>query len=174
MTAKYLWLDLETTGLDAEHCTILEVAGYITDGDLVELARFHYLVQHDMQTLMMSQWPWKQHTANGLLEDLKSATGNLEDVDDRLTRFMQDHAPKGSLHLAGSSVHFDRSFLKQHMPSTYGMLHYRQLDISSFLLATDWWPGLEMPAQDKAHRATADIDNSLALARFFKDRLTIN
>jgi len=86
---------------------------------------------------------------------------------------MNAHAPSGSLHLAGSSVHFDRTFLKQHMPNSYGALHYQQLDASSFKIARDWWLGLELPPHDKAHRARADIENSLALARFFKDNLVL-
>jgi oligoribonuclease len=172
MTAKYLWLDLETTGLDERQCTILEVAARITDAELVVLAGCHYLVKHDLQSLMMSEWPWKQHTASGLLADLKNATDNLAVVDERLASFMAEHAPNGTLQLAGSSVHFDRAFLKLHMPKTYGALHYQQLDVSSFKIAIGWWPTLELPSQDRAHRAMADINNSLALAHFFKDSLT--
>jgi len=49
---KYLWLDLETTGLDSGQCTILEVAASITDFELVVIDTFEAVVHHDRQTLI--------------------------------------------------------------------------------------------------------------------------
>ena len=60
-----------------------------------------------------------------------------------------------------------------HLPRTLKALHYRQLDVSSFKLAAeDWWPDLVLPEKEnKEHRAAADVENSLELARFFKKNL---
>ena len=172
--AKYLWLDLETTGLEESRCTVLEVAAIITDEQLVEIDRWRRVVNHDLKTLMMAQWPWEQHSASGLLEEIKEAKAHMVHVDEALDRWVAGHDGQGAtpLHLAGSSIHFDRGFMKMHLPRTLKALHYRQFDVSSLLVvAGDWWPDLQLPEHNKAHRAAADIENSLELARFFKERL---
>jgi oligoribonuclease len=176
MTARFLWLDLETTGLDPDTCTVLEVAAIVTTADLQELDTFEIIVAHDIETLQMTRWPWKQHTENGLLDDLAlmhdhDAGFCIEDVDDQLAVFIREYSVEEKLRLAGSSVHFDRSFMRRHLPRSLSALHYRQFDVSVFH-ELHRWMGVEWPVHDKPHRAMPDIENSLKLARHFKELLS--
>ena len=170
---KYLWLDLETTGLESSQCTVLEVAVIITDPQFVEIDRWRRVVHHDVDLLMMQSWPWKEHTESGLLDEVRDAKHHLVTIDSQLHDWMAEYDAESPLHLAGSSIHFDRAFMQWHMPKTFGRLYYRQFDVSVFrVISEDWWPDLELPEkQNEEHRAAADVENSLALARFFKERL---
>jgi oligoribonuclease len=172
--AKFLWLDLETTGLEAISCTVLEVAAIVTDAQLNEMGRFHQIVHHDVNKLMMSKWPWKQHSESGLLQEVEE-TPRYRDrisVDIDLADFIKEYDKEGPLTLAGSSVHFDLGFMKIHLPNSYNRLHYRLLDVSILkVVASDWWPDLELPKHTVAHRATQDIDNSLELGKILKDKV---
>ena len=65
--------------------------------------------------------------------------------------------------LMGSSVHFDRAFMAVHMPRSQGVLHHRQLDVTSIRL---WWQlmsGKDPLTWDKkaAHRAEDDVEETL-------------
>ena len=179
--SRFLWLDLETTGLDPDTCVVLEVAAIVTTNDLQELDTFEKVVAYDVEMLQMTRWPWKQHTENGLLDDVATAYGqtrlqggdqpaDIQYIDTHLAIFIREYSRDEKLRLAGSSVHFDREFMRKHLPYSLAALHYRQFDVSVFHELRRWM-GVEFPAQTKAHRAMADIENSLALARHFKELL---
>jgi len=172
---RFLWLDLETTGLKPDICTILEVAAIVTNADLEEIDRFESVVAHDIETIQMARWPWKQHTGNGLLDDVallfdKQPYANVRWIDQCTCDIVKKYSSGEKLRLAGSSVHFDRGFMERHMPQTLALLHHRQLDVSGFYEVADW-VGMKFPETDKPHRAMADIERSLTIARHFKEHL---
>ena len=73
--------------------------------------------------------------------------------------------------LAGSTVGFDKSFLKEHMPKLEAMFSYRSIDVSSIVeLAKRWAPAVYegRPKADKAHRGLADVRESIAYLRYFR------
>jgi len=173
MKARHLWLDLETGGLDPERVPVIEVAATTTSIDLVELSKFHRNVGHDIDSLPMTRWAWKQHTESGLLDEVAVAYHDgetLEEVDKALQKFIVENTVDEPLRLAGSSVHFDRSFMAKYLPLSLSKLHYRQFDVSAFY-EIGQWIGVDFPKQVKAHRAMGDVQNSLAAARFFRERL---
>ncbi len=75
--------------------------------------------------------------------------------------------------LAGSTVSFDRSFLRQHMPKLESRVHYRSIDVSSLTeLAARWAPEIyaaRPKAEDgAAHRALPDILENIEYLRYFR------
>lgn len=175
----YLWLDLETTGLDPEKNVILEVAVLATDEHLHQVSAACSWVVWFGQTgvLDMDDFVREMHTKNGLLAELPKAMLQLPAIESCLMAFVREVfgesredqvAPGVPLAskpiLAGSSIHFDRSFIKKHMPHFDGMLHYRHFDVSTLKMAAKTLYGLTTPKAE-AHRALADVQESLAHAR---------
>lgn len=76
--------------------------------------------------------------------------------------------------MAGSTVGFDRAFLKEHMPKLEAMFSYRSIDVSSIVeLAKRWAPsiydGRPKANNGAAHRALADVRESINYLRFFRE-----
>ncbi|KAB5591310.1 Exonuclease [Ceratobasidium theobromae] len=111
-----VWVDLETTGLDATKNRILEIAVLITNGNLepVDEEGCHFIVKADNTIFEeMDEWCTKQHTKSGLvkavLESPHSPTEVAAAVKEYITRWVPQ--PRTAV-LAGSSVHFDAMFLR--------------------------------------------------------------
>ena len=89
-------------------------------------------------------------------------------------RFQPVYTRRPTAMLCGSSVNFDKLFLLHNFPFLAQYLHWRIIDISSVLeMARRWRPDItpRLPPTSSTHRACIDIDESIALARFFKDEL---
>jgi len=74
--------------------------------------------------------------------------------------------------MAGSTISFDRAFLKEHMPKLEAMFSYRSIDVSSLVeLAKRWAPGIYdgRPKKADAHRGLADVRESINYLRFFRE-----
>ena len=171
------WVDVETTGL-AKDALILEVAVVLTDRDLDEVARFESVVAHSWNVLSGSfenLFVFDMHRDNGLIEDVLAGTARTSEVEHSVRGFLSDHAEKGSAPLAGSSVHSDRAWLAHSMPSVESLFHYRNLDTSGMTRRAEWWaPKVSKKAprsSDGNHRAMADILDTIALERYFKEAL---
>lgn len=134
------------------------------------------------------------HTANGLWDDIRKAFGSrcqgmfnsgdysdLSAVDCRLAGLIRTHAvrvvtdEKGRKsverpQLAGSTISFDRAFMKKYLPRAEAELHYRSVDVSSLTeLAKRFWPAVYegRPKSDSTHRAMPDIKHSVDLLRYY-------
>ena len=169
-----VWIDLETTGLSFETETILEVACLITDGSLSKCAQGPNLVIHhtDKQLLNMSQWCKDQHGKTGLIEESRLSTLDIEKVEEQLMKFIQETIPYNNLPLlAGSSVHFDKEFIRKYMPKLFKRLHYRIVDVTSIgEMVKRLNPTLlrRRPKKTGDHRAMGDIKDSMEELRFYK------
>ncbi len=188
-----VWIDLETTGLVATQEKILEVACIITDDALNEIARFERVTteakHHDLS--QVSEYVLKMHATNGLWCEslLAEAQQTIGQTDYWLDMFItntiithtgvKDSAElvnfvgsKSGPQLAGSTISFDRAFMQEHLPRAHGLLHYRNHDVSTLNeIAKRVWPavfeGRPRPAVDSRHRAMGDIEDSLAVARYY-------
>lgn len=172
-----LWIDLETTGLDASKDKILEVAAIMTTDDLIEVGRFHAVTSEASRMALGSLKPEVQcmHLDNGLWFESARTTGDaakdnervVSAIDDRLAKFVASHANRTQPQLAGSTVGFDRGFLKACMPRTHEAIHYRNLDVTTLHEITRrLWPEIHCgPDGDPRHRAMNDIESSLECAR---------
>lgn len=175
MTARTIlfWLDFEATGLDVRkgHGVPLEWATVLTDTKLNELAAAEGVIPHRMEDVerMLEDKAREMHINNHLLDDLRTLEGvskvfgedAIRQVEDRIIATLKsflEEDPKTIFVIAGSSISYDRSCLKEHMPRLEKMLHYRQLDVSVYKVG---FPNVFGEATSTAHRAMADIRESI-------------
>jgi oligoribonuclease len=124
----------------------------------------------------------------GQYEDrqVEGGTYSRYDVDVELARFIRDHAVKlgkndkdqvtiSRPQLAGNSIHFDRGFMKVHLPEAEAQLHYRMIDVSTIneMASRFWKPAHDArPKAKLAHRAMPDAEESLGYARYYAAALS--
>jgi oligoribonuclease len=162
---RFVWCDLEMTGLDPEHNVIIEMGLIITGPDLRPLAELERAVwQPAAQLENMEPFVREMHTRNGLLERVKKSEFSLRTVEKDATRLVSEHVPFGEGILAGNSIYMDRLFLVRHMPGFERFLHYRMLDVSSLkVLTRAWYPNAPGRTKDDAsHTVLADLRASIA------------
>lgn len=193
---KLLWIDLETTGLNPEKSSILEIAAVVTDVRLHSRGLgnweprsefFSSTVRVEFEQLAarrMSKEVVEMHTKSGLLTDCLLAEFPVEAVQLNLLSWLlnsnrqRPHELAQSIlnndkayMLAGNSVHFDRSFIRLHMPVLDSLLSHRHFDVRVLQTARAWfdpvfeWGGEGLPK----HRALDDIKYSLNEARKVRD-----
>jgi oligoribonuclease len=169
-----LWLDLETTGLDPERDVVLEVGAILTDDELNEVARFHEVLYTPLELQHLDPYIQEMHTKNGLWYEVKGeAAEERWYVEHLLEEWLRTHSGVGA-QLAGSSIHFDREFLRHSFPRVLKLLHHRQVDVSTLNeMARRVWPELyaTRPPKAEAHRVMADIDESMRVYRHYQASL---
>ncbi|CAE6493424.1 unnamed protein product [Rhizoctonia solani] len=105
-----------TTGLDAKQNRILEIAVLITNGnlDVVDEEGCHYIVKSGPEALKeMDEWCLNQHTKTGLVEASQASTHTPGEVASAVLEYIKRWVPEPrTAVLAGSSVHFDATFLR--------------------------------------------------------------
>jgi len=185
-----VWTDTETTGLDPERGDLLEVALVVTDDNLVEVAATSFVVQPFMP-LGFAYWqehldPFIQdmHGKNGLLDAIERGEGvGLQEAVTLLfawARTLDQRPYVGCFDLkktplAGSTVGFDRAWLRRHMPMLESLFSYRSIDVSSLTeIAKRWSPTiyegrLKAKPEEIAHRALADVRESIAYLRYYRE-----
>lgn len=163
-----LWLDLETTGLDPENCSIIEAHWFASPlGGGPRSAGVTRLAQ----PLHGSWEPYAKnmHESSGLLALAEASAMTSPEIEASILAWLE---PDATYYLAGASIHFDRSFVRAHWPSLDKRLHYRMLDVTTLRL---FWRalGVESPdSKDKPHRAQADIERSYAYYQEYLERAT--
>ncbi len=169
---KFLWLDLEMTGLDVEHDVILEVAVEITDANLQTLATYEARIRQQKATVLerMQKNVWWQGYPENRDDFIKNLEGAkpLEVAEKEIVALIEQHFGAEPAVLAGNSIHNDRNFIRMHMKELELKLHYRMLDVSSFKVLMQSKYG-EIFEKDSAHRAFEDVQASIAELQYYLD-----
>lgn len=169
---KFLWIDLEMTGLDPEQDVILEVAAEVTDVNFKTLDSYEACLKqaHDVVVKRMQAniW-WQDFPANRDEFIQKLNDGKDPDtVEQELVAVVKQHFGDEPAILAGNSIHNDRGFIKQWMPNLDLLLHYRMLDVSSWKLVMQSRFGVTFD-KPEVHRAFDDIQASIAELDYYLD-----
>lgn len=175
MQDLYVWVDIETTGLNVKKDKILEVGIIITDREYVEKARTSIVIKHPTSTLaQMDPWAIDTHTQSGLVEEVKAARYPANIADAVLTEWLKEQV--GNLakpYMCGTSVHFDREFLKRYMPRLEACFHYRNFDLATLREFFE----ANAPSSFKfgsscgvKHRAIEDTEYCLNAMRHYRQR----
>jgi len=178
MNDRLVWIDCEMTGLDVNADALIEVAVLVTDYELNVLGEGIDLVIKPPAGALeqMGDFVREMHTASGLLDELDHGI-SLADAERQVLEFISGYVPESrKAALAGNSVGTDRTFLVRDMPSVEAHLHYRNVDVSSIKeLVRRWYPRVyyATPAKVGNHRALADITESIAELRYYRQTVFV-
>lgn len=167
---KFLWIDLEMTGLVPEQDVILEVAAEITGTNLETIKSYESRISHDRELVLRrmqeNAW-WKDFPENrdDFVNGLSGAK-SLQEVEKDLVSFVDQHFGNEPAVLAGNSIQSDRAFIKQWMPELELRLHYRMLDVTSWKMIMETTYGIEFE-KPEVHRAFEDIQASIAELQYY-------
>jgi oligoribonuclease len=169
-----VWIDCEMTGLDLTKDALIEVAALVTDANLNVLGDGVDVVIHaDEPTLAgMPEIVRRMHESSGLTEAVRRSTVTLAQAQDLVIEYVTSLVPQPrTAPLCGNSIATDRGFLARDMPLLDAHLHYRMIDVSSIKeLCRRWYPRayFGQPAKGLAHRALADIRESIRELEFYR------
>lgn len=173
-----VWVDCEMTGLDLGADALIEVACIVTDSELTEVDEGCTVVIAPPPEALeqMGDFVRNMHVESGLLEELPAGT-TLAAAQEEVLAYVKSHVAEGTrAPLCGSSVYVDRGFLARDMPDFDAFLHYRVLDVSSFKeVIRRWYPKVYYASPEKhgGHRALADIRESIAELRYYREAVLV-
>ena len=177
-TDRIVWIDCEMTGLELENDALIEVAALVTDFELNQLGDgVDVVIKPEPAALeQMGDFVRDMHTRSGLLGELDEGV-SMEEAQALVLEYVMQHAPEaGKAPLGGNTVSTDRGFLERDMPQLAGHLHYRTIDVSSIKeLSRRWYPRayFNAPAKHGGHRALADIRESIAELRYYREAVFV-
>jgi oligoribonuclease len=174
-SGNLIWIDLEMTGLDTATDAIIEIATIVTDRHLNELAAGPVLAIRQSRAVMdaMDDWNTAQHGESGLTARVLQSDVTTRQAELATLDFLARHVDAGASPMCGNSICQDRRFLAREMPELERYFHYRNLDVSTLkILAQSWAPQVAAGySKESAHRALADIRDSIAELAWYRDEL---
>jgi oligoribonuclease len=174
MNDRLVWIDCEMTGLDLKKDALIEIAALVTDSDLNILGDGVDIVIHadDEALAGMPEVVVAMHAASGLTEEVRRSTVTVPEAEEQVLAYIREFVPDPrTAPLAGNSIGTDRGYISRDMPELDGHLHYRMIDVSSIKeLCRRWYPRIyfAQPAKGMAHRALADIKESIRELAYYR------
>lgn len=183
MTNDFIWIDIETTGLDPSQDRILEVGIRVRD-----LSKSFIVPQPGDTLERMNPWCLEHHSQNGLIGEVlrvrsqeyipeqgRSDLTPEQWTDNQIETWLYEVEAFAGSPMAGSSVHFDRAFIERYLPKTAGFFSYQNFDTRTLaLLLNQYTPevGPHYTALLKSkHRALEDLERSQDLLQFFIEKV---
>jgi len=171
---ELVWIDCEMTGLDLGSDRLIEIAALVTDADLNVLGDGVDVVIHADDDALngMVDVVARMHRSSGLTEEVRASTIDVATAEELVLDYIREFVPQAkTAPLAGNSIATDRGFLSRDMPALDDYLHYRMIDVSSIKeLCRRWYPKIYygQPEKGLAHRALADIEESIRELRYYR------
>ena len=171
---ELVWVDCEMTGLDLAKDRLIEIAALVTDGELNVLGDGVDVVIHTDEDALtgMIDVVTEMHTRSGLTDEVRASTVDVGEAEAMVLDYIKAHVPQAKMApLAGNSIATDRGFIARDMPALDDYLHYRMIDVSSIKeLCRRWYPRIYygQPEKGLAHRALADIQESIRELQFYR------
>lgn len=165
----FLWVDVETDGLDPHAASLLEIAMVATGPDLTRLDDgFTTVVAYRGEPSAFIQ---AMHGPNGLLDACRAPDAPTPAEAARAARaYVARWLARARIVPAGSTVRFDRAMLDAFDPLILDGCSHRSLDVSGLREAFQAWnptigPDLK-PSTD--HRSPHCLADSLRYARAWR------
>jgi oligoribonuclease len=177
--SRLVWADCEMTGLDLGRDALIEIAVIVTDADLEPLDDGIDIIIHASDDVLDAMLPVVRdmHAASGLTDEVRASTVTLGQAERQVLDYVGRHITEpATVPLCGNSIATDRGFISRDLPSFDQFLHYRMIDVSSIKeLARRWYPRVyfAQPAKGLAHRALADILESIQELRYYRQTLFV-
>ena len=171
-----MWVDCEMTGLDLRRDALIEIAALVTDSELHILGEGVDVVIPRRTELLDGMLPVvrEMHAASGLTDAVRASTMTRRRGRAQVLDYVRKYVPEPrTAPLCGNSIATDRAFLARDMPQLDAYLHYRMIDVSSIKeLCRRWYPRVYFgqPQKGLAHRALADIQESIRELRYYRRR----
>ncbi len=175
---RIVWIDCEMTGLSLTSDALIEVAALVTDFELNQLGDgVDVVIAPPAEALeQMDPFVRDMHTKSGLLEQLPGGT-TMATAQEQVLAYIREWVPEPrKAPLGGNTVGTDRGFLARDMAELEAHLHYRIIDVSSIKeLSRRWYPRAYFNAPQKSggHRALADIRESIAELRYYREAVFV-
>lgn len=186
---RFVFVDIETTGLNHMIELVLEIGVRITDRDLETIDDFDVLIwdtpKHDRKIRDLMANPATNAFVLDMHSDEKSglftaaqSEGVPEDEAERLVAdFLRGHGvgPDTKEPMCGSSVQFDRLFLAEQFPVIHNLFSYRNIDTSTIKelcmrLNPKVYEQLEKyTSPQKRHRVLPDLTDTIDELGFYRD-----
>jgi len=168
-----IWIDLEMTGLNPDDDVIIEIATVVTSESLDIITEGPVFAIHQDEAILarMDAWNTTHHSRSGLIERVRASRVDETQAMNLTLQFLRQWVPKGASPMCGNSICQDRRFLWNYMRELEQYFHYRNLDCSTFKeVARRWAPSVvEGVSKSSAHRALADIHESIAELRHYRE-----
>lgn len=170
------WVDVETTGLDPRVHHLLEVGVIVTDDELDEVGRTSVLLAPPAHArVTMKAEVVAMHEDNGLWAEARDE-GYIDRyrAQSELCLFLRRMGADDAVMpvMGGSSVHFDRAWLKYHLPLFEEMFHYRNIDVSTLKELNRRWHFAEEWTGDRdIHRSLPDLEDTIAHLRHYHEAI---
>jgi oligoribonuclease len=178
LSDRIIWIDCEMTGLSLRTDALVEVAALVTDFELTVLGDgIDVVIKPPAEAIeQMDEFVRDMHTTSGLLAELDGGV-SLAEAQSLVLDHVREFVPEPrKAPLGGNTVATDRGFLARDMPDLEAHLHYRIIDVSSIKeLSRRWYPRVYFNAPKKAggHRALADIKESIAELRYYREAVFV-
>ena len=178
MNNRFIWLDLEMTGLDVDKHAIVEIATVVTDDKFKVIAEGPNLVIHQPTHVLAQTTPIakKMHEKSGLWEAIKTSEVSLEEAGAETLAFLKKYVAPNSSPMCGNTISQDRRFLAKYLPELEAFFHYRHLDVSSFKIVYNaMYPHAKDFYYTKSgnHRAKEDTLESIAELKFYLEHMCV-
>jgi oligoribonuclease len=176
---KLVWIDCEMTGLELGRDALIEIAVLVTDAELNVLGEGLDVVIGCADDVLDTMVPFVRdmHASSGLTEQVRNSQVTLGGAERRVLDYIKQYVPEArTAPLCGNSIATDRGFIARDMPDLDAHLHYRMIDVSSIKeLARRWYPRVYFgqPQKGLAHRALADIGESIQELRYYRSTLFV-
>jgi oligoribonuclease len=176
---RLVWADCEMTGLDLRRDALIEIAVLVTDAELRVLDEGIDIVITAPDELLTSMQPVvrEMHATSGLTDAVRASTTTVAQAEQLVLDHLRQHVSDArTVPLCGNSIATDRAFLARDMPELDAFLHYRMIDVSSIKeLCRRWYPRVyfSQPQKGLAHRALADIKESIRELRYYRSTVFV-